>query len=150
MNNKHLTYRFISGTTIGAALILAGCASAPDVTAADLPPTKVEAAEVEPLSVVKPRKVVDNGPAKPGSFDSLVDKLQSDGLYWREKQSYSFNIGREMGAEYQPEQGLKVTATTDDGAVECNFKSDGSFASDKKLMKTCQNLMFTLDQELGD
>ena len=150
MNNKNLSYRVFSCSTLGAAMLLAGCATAPEVTAADAPAAKVESAEVAPLSIVKPREVVDSTPPAPGSYGSLVNKLQSNGLYWREKQSYSYHIGKDTGAEFQPDSGLKVIGSTDTGSVECNFKADGSFSSDKKIKNTCEQIMFTLDQELGD
>ncbi|MDH5301835.1 MAG: hypothetical protein OEW58_10790 [Gammaproteobacteria bacterium] len=156
MNNKHLLSRFASSTTIVAALVLSGCASTPETiqaaqteSAVQAQPA-VQAAEVAPLSIVKPKAIADSSPAEPGSYASLVKKLRSKGLYWREKQSYTYDIGREIGAEYQPDQGLKVSANAAEGSLECRFKSDGSFSGDEASKAACDKVMFTLDQEIGE
>jgi hypothetical protein len=143
-NNKIVSVLSVS---LVSAMML-GCANNAVVPEAEPEPMAMQAAEVAPLSITKIEKPMDTSLPEPGSFRSLVNKLKEGGLFWREKNAYSFHVGQGMGAEYQPGTGLKVIGSADDGAVECNFKKDGSFSGDAKLQETCRGIMFTLDEEL--
>ncbi|HFE38488.1 MAG TPA: hypothetical protein ENK06_08775 [Gammaproteobacteria bacterium] len=111
----------------------------------DVPVQKKELAPVEAQAL----------PAR-GSVARVVKKLETSpyALYWREKNAYSYYIGGLLRAEYQPDSGLTVQELKgDDAGVVCQFGKNGlqaKAANDAKADETCSQLMFTLDDELGD
>jgi len=146
-------------------ILMSGCASTPKPVTK---PASVAAApdQSEPTTPIgafvieapKPPPAAPKEPPKPGSLESVVQKMESSPytLYWKENNSYSYYVGGLLDAEYTPGKGLTVQEVKgDDTGVICSFNAEGKLSSpdtakDAKSKDVCSKLMFTLDDELSD
>lgn len=138
-------------------VVLIGCATPikqpepvvmfePDMSEPTLPifprkPLTIKTEQSKPLAEIPAR----------GSVASIINKMPKNPYtrYLSAEGAYSFYVGGVLSAKYKPGDGLLVKdAKTDDTGITCQF--DEVAIDTKNIKAACTELMFTLDDELGD
>lgn len=147
------------------ALLLAGCASTPNTPVQGQDVQAVHSADepsAPPVAAVMP-VAASSGPAVAGQekgtgVPALAKRLEKNRLtqFWREKNSYTYFMGTEIEAEYKPGQALTLRDDSQENGLTCTFALKGGLAvaggpadAAAKSQDRCNEMMFTLDQQLG-
>ena len=93
-------------------------------------------------------------------IQGLLNRMEKDPLtlYWREAKAYTYSIGDDFVARYQPESSLTISDRRNENeSLVCQFNLQGelevSVLSKERLKeqkKACADLMLSFDNQLSD
>lgn len=146
-------------------LMAAGCASTPNTNVQEQEVQAVRSVD-EPsappvaavMPVVAPAEPTPEGKAKSEGVPALAKRLEKNRLtqYWREKNTYTYFVGTEIEAEYKPGQALTLRDDSQENGLTCTFAlgggldvAGGTAEAAAANKDRCNQMMFTLDQQLG-
>ena len=152
--------------TAAIAALISACASSPTVTTAtddSVPSVAAGAPTAPPVAATVPSESLlsktEPAPVKKEGVLATIEKMENNRLtqYRKQTESYLFFVGTELQANYKPGKGLTLRQDIKENALECRYDENGKLdlgALDTKsadeMKKACNELMFTLDQELED